>query len=132
MDQTQFPLQMGGGLTFETLGSKQVSVSGLEEKHAFSLVVAISGKGDVLPFQGVYQGMTIASTPSNKAHGYAEAIKRGFLFDYSGMKTYWCNIVMMQRWVSKILVPYWKAKMDKFKLEEQECLLQLDIWAVHR
>jgi hypothetical protein len=75
MDQTQFPLQMGGGLTFETLGSKQVSVSRLEEKRAFSLLVAISGEGDVLPFQGVYQGMTVASMPSNKAHGYSEAIK---------------------------------------------------------
>ena len=38
----------------------------------------------------------------------------------------------MQRWVSKILVPYWKVKMEEFKLEEQECLLQLDVWAVHR
>jgi hypothetical protein len=131
-DQTQFLLQMGCGLTFETFGSKQVSASGLEEKRAFTLMVAISGSGDLLPFQGAYAGMTVLSTPSKSAYGYVEAEKRGFLFDYSGTKTYWSNIVTMKHWVSKILVPYWKAKMVEFKLEDQECLLQLDIWAVHR
>jgi hypothetical protein len=132
MDQTQFLMQMGGGLTFEKFGSKQVPASGLEEKRAFSLTVAISGSGDLLAFQGVYAGMTALSTPSKNAYGYAEAQKRGFLFDYSGTKTYWCNIVTIRHWVSKILVPYWKAKMVEFNLAEQECLLQLDVWVVHR
>lgn len=132
MDQTQFLLQMGGGLTFEILGSRQVPVVGLEEKRAFTLVVAVSSSGELLPFQAIYQGMTNASVPSKNAKGYAEIERRGFLLDYSGTKTYWSNIITMQRWVSKILVPYWNAKKLELNLDDQECLLQLDVWSVHR
>lgn len=39
MDQTQVVYQMGGGLTFEVMGTAQVPVLGLEEKRAFTLVV---------------------------------------------------------------------------------------------
>jgi hypothetical protein len=78
MDQTQVVYQMGGGLTFDTMGISQVSVLGIDEKHAFTLVVAVSGAGDLLPFQAIFQGKTKLSTPSSKACGCNEANQRGF------------------------------------------------------
>src|ERR1700731_1314357 len=50
MDQMQVVYQMGGGLTFDIIGSAQVPVLDLEEKHAFMLVVAVSAAGNLLPF----------------------------------------------------------------------------------
>ena len=132
MDQTQVVYQMGGGLTFEVIGASQVPVLGLEEKRAFTLVVAVSGLGELLPFQAIFQGKTIQSLPKKNARGHAESDKLGFIFEYSGTGTYWSNLETMKTWVQKILVPYWRAKMVEFNIPSQECLLQLDVWSVHR
>jgi len=106
MDQTQVVYQMGGGLTFEVIGSSQVPVLGLEEKRAFTLVVAISSAGHLLPFQAVFQGKTKQVVPSINAPQRAEADQLGFCFEYSGTQTYWSNFTTMKAWVTKILVPY--------------------------
>jgi hypothetical protein len=132
MDQTQVVYQMGGGLTFDVIGSAQVPVLGLEEKRAFTLVVAVSAAGDLLPFQAVFQGKTAQSTPSRNAPSRAEAEKLGFCFEYSGTATYWSNQAMMKAWVTQILEPYWRPKMVELNVPSQECLLQLDVWKVHR
>jgi hypothetical protein len=59
---------MGGGLTFDIIGSSQVPVLNLDEKRAFTLVVAVSAAGDLLPFQAVFQGKTMQSVPSTTAY----------------------------------------------------------------
>jgi hypothetical protein len=38
----------------------------------------------------------------------------------------------MKAWVTKILEPYWRLKMVEFNMPKQECILQLDVWKVHR
>ncbi|KAF8988262.1 hypothetical protein BDZ89DRAFT_974934 [Hymenopellis radicata] len=114
------------------LGANQVPIAGLDDKRAFTLTVAVSGSGDLLPFQAIYSGLTNGSAPSADARGRQAANKLGFLFDHSGTKTYWANERTLKRWVSLILVPYWKRKMMEFSLESQECMLQLDVWSVHR
>lgn len=132
MDQTQVVYQMGGGLTFDVIGSSQVPVLGLEEKRAFTLVVAVSAAGDLLPFQAIFQGKTLQSVPSRAAQCRAEADKMNFHFEYSGTSTYWSNFATMKAWVTNTLVPYWEAKMTEFNVPAQECVLQLDVWKVHR
>jgi hypothetical protein len=132
MDQTQVVYQNGVGLTFDQLGAEQISVVGLEEKRAFTLVVAISGAGDLLPFQAVFQGKTQQSVPSRNAHGREEAQDLGFYFQHSGTSTYWSNQMTMKQWVTDTLVVYWRQKMVEFGVPNQECLLQLDAWKVHR
>lgn len=132
MDQTQVVYQMGGGLTFDVIGASQVPVLGLEEKRAFTLVVAVSAAGDLLPFQAIFQGKTTQSVPRSNAPYREEADQLGFHFEYSGTQTYWSNMKTMKAWVTTILIPYWYKKMAEFNLLSQECLLQLDVWKVHR
>ncbi|KIO18300.1 hypothetical protein M407DRAFT_84106, partial [Tulasnella calospora MUT 4182] len=55
-DQTQVVYYSGTQKTYAPRGSKQVAVVGQEEKRAFTLMVAVSQDGSVLPFQAVYQG----------------------------------------------------------------------------
>lgn len=50
MDQTGIILIPGADSTYETKGVKQVHLLGKNEKRAFTLAVASSCEGDVLPF----------------------------------------------------------------------------------
>jgi len=133
MDQMQMQMvfQMGGGYTFEVVGSSQVPTIGDEEKHAMTIVMAVSGSGDFLALQGILTGKTDQSTPSKDTYLQAEMDKLGFIFEYSDMTIYWSNMKTMKLWVTNILVPYWKSKMMEFNVLGQECILQLDAWKVH-
>ena len=123
---------MGGGLTFEVVGSTQVPALGEEEKRAFTLMVGVSGCGDLLAFQSIFQGKTDQSTPSKDAYLRTEADKLGFIFEHSGTRTYWSNLKTMKSWVMNVLEPYWRSKMVELNVPNQECILQLDVWKVHR
>lgn len=37
----------------------------------------------------------------------------------------------MKSWVTKILEPYWCAKMAELQIASPECVLQLNVWKVH-
>ncbi len=133
VDQTQVVYQEANSTTLHPVGDKQVPIVGKEEKRAFTLVVAVSAGGDLLPLYSIFQGKTDRSCPSKKSLGYAESEEMGFLFVPSGTGTYWASLETMQHWVSKILVPYWKRKKEELGLpQSQECILELDVWAVHR
>ncbi|TDL14855.1 hypothetical protein BD410DRAFT_845671 [Rickenella mellea] len=131
MDQTQVVYHLGGGKTFEVQGAKQVAVVGEEEKCAFTLVAAVSGAGDLLPFQAIYKGKTKRSVPSDIAPRRDEAEQLGFRLSFSNTDTYWSTFELMQEWVCDILVPYWMRKKEElFVNPSQECLLQIDVWSV--
>lgn len=57
-DQTNVLLQSSSHVTYEQTGGKQVSVLGVEEKRAFTLIVGVSTSGELLPFQVIWQGKT--------------------------------------------------------------------------
>lgn len=133
VDQTQLVYEIGGRKTFDVCGAKQVSVVGLEEKRAITVVVAISGAGDLLPFQVIYTGKSNLSLPVPSTTGYTEAMKLGFKLCPSMTANYWSTLELMQEWVTTILVPYFKKKIVEHGItSSQECVLQLDCWSVHR
>ena len=67
-DQTQVVYAPGASITYEEVGSKQVSIVGAEEKRAFTLVVGVSLNGEALPFQAVYQGADCNRSPPKSQH----------------------------------------------------------------
>ncbi|KAF8833447.1 hypothetical protein BDN67DRAFT_916999 [Paxillus ammoniavirescens] len=133
IDQTNIIFQPANSATYKKVGSKQVAAVGQEEKRAFTLVVGISAAGDLLPFQAIYQGKSKRSLPSSSASSYDEAMQLGFRLEFSNMETYWSTFDLMCSYVTDILVPYWtKEKITARASLDQECILQLDIWVVHR
>ena len=131
-DQTQVIYQQNATSTYEKKGSHQVSTVGHKEKHAFTLNVAISASGTLLPFQAIFQGKMSVSIPVASSLGYDEAMQLGFHFKFSGNNTYWANISTMKLFVMKILVPYFNSEMEQLSLDPpQECIWQLDVWPVH-
>ncbi|EMD34320.1 hypothetical protein CERSUDRAFT_24720, partial [Gelatoporia subvermispora B] len=133
IDQTNVRLQTPADMTYAPTGSKQVSVLGAEEKRAFTLVVGVSASGELLPFQAIWQGKTDRSLPSSNAPGRHEADKLGFRFEHSNTDTYWSTFPLMCKYVETILIPYYSKKKTRLGLPlSQKCVLQLDVWSVHR
>ncbi|KAG8720050.1 hypothetical protein FRC09_010184 [Ceratobasidium sp. 395] len=132
-DQTQVVYNSSDQKTWNATGERQIPVVGIEDKRAFTLLVSASLAGDVLPFQAIYTGKTKRSVPDSNSPGYSEAIELGFLLDYSNSDNYRSTFETMQRWVSKILVPYFVSQREKHGLPlSQRCILQIDCWSVHR
>ncbi len=80
MDQTGIILFTANNKTYAAKGSRQVTIAGKDEKRAYTLCVATTPAGDILPFQQVWSGKTKQSLPSNRAPGMVEAIASGFDF----------------------------------------------------
>ncbi|KAG9118713.1 hypothetical protein FRC07_006641 [Ceratobasidium sp. 392] len=96
-------------------------------------MVGVSPSGQALPLQAVYAGKTARSLPENNAPYMDAAYDRSFHFDFSGNTSYWANQCTMRSWVTNILVPYFLQAIEKSHLPRtQRCILQIDIWAVHR
>ncbi|KAJ6553233.1 hypothetical protein B0H19DRAFT_865606, partial [Mycena capillaripes] len=132
-DQTQVIYAPGTGLTWAPKGSKHVSVVGLEEKRAFTLVVTVADDGTLLPFQGVFVGSTKRSRPAAGARGYQELTELGCQFVSSCTDTYWSNQQTTQDLVTHIVAPYLEKTKERLGLPpSQKSLYALDLWVVHR
>ncbi|KAI0260370.1 hypothetical protein BC834DRAFT_846191 [Gloeopeniophorella convolvens] len=119
--------------TYERIGAKQVSTFGKEEKRAFTLVVAASADGTLLPFQAIWQGVTTCSCPYTSAPSYDDAKSIGIQFEPSMTKNHWSSLTLMSKWVNTILAPYLAMQKSRLGLpDDQKSLLQLDVWSVHR
>lgn len=123
---------MGSQSTWSSSGARQVNVLGLEEKRAFTLLVAASMSGDVLRFQAIYSWKTPRSLPDRLAPGFARAMELGFVVQQSNTSTYWSTQETMQHLVSNILAPYFLRQCVQHNLpDSQQCILQIDCWSVH-
>lgn len=92
-DQTGISYLGTGSRTWELKGVSQVSAVGQAEKRHFTLMVAVTASGDILPFQAIYKGKTASSLPSKAARKACEAA--GFVFTPGGEK-HWSTIEAMK------------------------------------
>ncbi|VDC03285.1 unnamed protein product [Peniophora sp. CBMAI 1063] len=131
-DQTQVVVADPSHGTYEVEGSKQVSAIGVEEKRAWTAVVGVASSGSVLPFQVVMKGKTDRSLPSEDAPSRSEARDLGFQFNVNE-KNYWSSLPLMERYFETIVVPYFTEQKTRLGYSDnQECVVLLDCWSVHR
>jgi hypothetical protein len=132
-DQTQLVYAPGDKMTWAERGANQVSLTGTDEKRAFTLMVSVASDGTLLPFQAIYQGLTNRSCPSASSPDYQNALAAGFQLVCSGTNTYWSNQETMKLFVNDILAPYYDNKKKALGLpKDQKSLWQIDVWSVHR
>ncbi|TFY76706.1 hypothetical protein EWM64_g7306 [Hericium alpestre] len=126
------PLNNNGSCTFEVEGSKQVAVTSKEEKRAWTAVVGVTAAGNVLPMQIVMKGGSQHSLPSSNSLDYAESKELGLLFGLNA-KNYWSNIPLLEEYLKKIVTPHFSMQKQRLGYpEDQECVVLLDCWLVHR
>jgi len=88
MDQTGVIILMSKNTTYAEKGSRQVDVAGRDEKRAYTLCVATTPAGNILPFQQVWSGKTWQSLPIQDAEGMSEAWEHGFDFAFANSPKY--------------------------------------------
>lgn len=117
--------------TYEVRGSLNVPGITHEEKRQFTVVVASSMDGDMLPFQSVWGGTTAASLPSKKSAWYSEAKDLGFTYAH-GDTRHWSSWETTIDWCNTILFPHIARMKLKHKLADTiQPILLLDAWPVH-
>lgn len=91
-DQTGITVLPTGNKTWAEIGSKQVDMFGKEEKRQFTLMIATSCAGGMLPIQTIWSGKTAQSLPA--AHLRQPLEKRGHIWSCGGDK-HWSNFKCM-------------------------------------
>lgn len=165
-DQTGISLFPTGNKTWEIRGSKQVITPNHDEKRQvcpltlrshlplinstfqFTVVVASSCAGDILPFQSVWGGSTNASLPKATASRWTEANANGFTYAHGDIR-HWSStettkevsrsntgtksrLTIPVQWVGTTLIPY----LDRVRAEENlapdsPAILFIDAWPIH-
>ncbi|KAF9505203.1 hypothetical protein BS47DRAFT_1378299 [Hydnum rufescens UP504] len=115
-DQTGVCLIPAGNKTWAPTGSKQVAVFAKEEKRQFTLMVASSAAGNMVPFQAIIKGRTTR--------------EMGILWTPGG-DNHWSSTESM-KWTDNVLAPYIaRAKWRLRAPASQKTILLIDSWSVH-
>ncbi|KAF8234198.1 hypothetical protein L208DRAFT_1262742, partial [Tricholoma matsutake] len=132
-DQTQVVYAPGNQMTWADTSAKQVSMIGVDEKRAFTVLMSVAANGTLLLFQAIYEGLRNRSLSESSTLNHNKVIKAGFLLEFSGTKTYWSNQQTMQSFIDNILTPDFDVEKVKLNLPpHQKALWQIDVWSVHR
>lgn len=135
-DQTGVYIRPNQSQTFEERGSKQVSVVGNDEKRAYTLGVASTADGTLLPLEQVWSGSTAKSLPKSTADGFQEAKAHGFHFTFAASKkktSHFSTLKTMKELIQFVISPYVSdiISADPDLDEDQKCIFFIDIYPVH-
>lgn len=151
MDQTGVMVLMTHNKTYAQKGAKQIDIAGRDEKRAYTLCVATTPAGNILPFQQVWSGKTNVSLPKANTHGMEEAIESGFHFGIADSKkktshfstlksmkevifsfSFIRYILIISQWMTEILKPYICSQIELLDLpKDQKAILFIDCYPVH-
>ncbi|KAJ7905213.1 hypothetical protein B0H13DRAFT_1881222 [Mycena leptocephala] len=134
-NQTGVYIRPNHSQTFEVHGSKQVSVTGNDEKCAYTMGVASTAGGTLLPLEQVWSGLTDCSLPKKTADGYDDAKKRGFHFTFATSKkatSHFSTLKTMKEVVKFIIWPYVKSviEADPDLDDDQKAIFYIDIYPI--
>jgi hypothetical protein len=121
---------MQGQRTYELVGAKDISITGTEDKRAFTVVVASTLAGDVPPLQMVFGGTTANSLPTRLVTaGLTEA---GHHITHS--HNHWSTQQTMHDYIKSVIVPYITGQPADSVIGSQvpHAVLLLDCWSVHK
>ncbi|KZP06715.1 hypothetical protein FIBSPDRAFT_914658 [Athelia psychrophila] len=134
MDQTGVYLVPGNNVTYNDRDVRQVNHASMDEKCAYTLVVASSCTGYILPFQQVGSGATVKICPTGNSNGMEEALDRGFhlTFTKNPKKTsHFSTFKTMIEWMEHVYIPYINLIIHDDELpEDQKSILFIDCYPV--
>ncbi|KAJ6528844.1 hypothetical protein B0H19DRAFT_1083185 [Mycena capillaripes] len=107
-----------------------------DEKRAYTLGIASTSDGDLLPLEQVWGGLTDASLPTADADGYEEAQDRGFHFTVAASKkstSLFSTEKTMEELLEFVIQPHIDGVIadDPDLDEDQKSLFYIDIYPVH-
>lgn len=153
MDQQGVTVLIGNDHTFDETGAKQVEIVARDERRAYTLCVASTPAGTLLPFQQIWSGAREDRTlPSKSVLASAEAKGLRFTVAKSEKKTsHFSTLKTMKevhaclscsslpdhthslcQWMRDVFVPHVERTKASLNLkDDQKSLLILDCYPVH-
>ncbi len=123
-DQTSVNIVPVSDWTLEKEGSKQVDITGIDDKRAITALLGGTASGDLIPPQLIYQGTTDRCHPSFK-------FPKEFNITHS--ETHWSNTETMLEYVDKVLVPYRDRVIEEMDRPlYQRGLAVFDVFKAHQ
>ena len=122
-DQTGLNIVPASEWTMDVRGSKQIEITGLEDKRQITAVLACSLTGTLLPLQLIYRGKTPKCHPNFS-----------FPSDWNvtHSENHWSNVSNMEEYIQTIIVPYFDAVRKKEGLPStQPGLVIMDVFRAH-
>jgi hypothetical protein len=133
MDQQGVTILIGNDRTYDKKGTKQVDIAARDERRAYTICVASTPAGTLLPFQQIWSGSTEGSLPVKSVRRSAEAL--GMHFTPAASKkqsSHFSTLKTMKEWMIDIAAPHIKRTITRLGLRpEQKSLLILDCYPVH-
>ncbi len=124
-DQTGVSIIPVDDWTMEKEGSKDVSITGLEDKRMITVLLCYSLSLDMLPPQAIYQGTT------TQCHPKGVQFPEGWNISHS--KNHWSTTDTMKEYFDKVLLPtFKKIKAARNLPESQQSLVVMDCYKVHQ
>ena len=115
-DQTGIHLVPVSEWTMEKQGTKNIIVTGVDDKRQITLVLAATMTGCFLNPQILYEGKTNRCHPSVK---FPEG------WDVSHTPNHWSNEASMIQYLQKIIIPFLKSKREELGLPASQPALAI-------
>ena len=123
-DQTSVNIIPVSDWTLEKEGSKQVDITGIDDKRAITALLGGTASGHMLPPQLIYQGTT------NKCHPNFRFPEE---YNITHSDTHWSNTETMLEYVDKVLLPYKDRVTEELDLPvRQKALAVFDVFKAHQ
>jgi hypothetical protein len=123
-DQTGVKIVPASEWTMEVVGSKQVSVTGLDDKREITVLLCVTLSGILLPPQVLYKGKTHSCHPN---------INFPKDWDVYHSANHWSNETTMLHYLEQVIIPYVHATRKRLHLPStQRALAIFDVFAAHR
>ena len=105
-------------------GSKQVKVTGLNDKREMTALLAVSLASELLPPQLIYAGTT------SRCHA---TVTYRDDWNITHSKNHWSNETTMLEFIEMVLVPFMVQQREKLQLPPNQAGLAIfDVFAAHR
>lgn len=107
-------------------GSRQVTMSGKEDKRGITALLGSTFTGQLLPPQLIYEGKTKRCHPTNSDEIFPPE------WDITATPTHWSKIETMHEYLHNVVVPHVEEKQMELGLpDDQKALLILDTYRPH-
>lgn len=124
IDQTGISIVPVSDWTMELEGSRQVPITGLDDKRQITAVMGVASTGRLIAPQLIYQGKSDACHPKYKFPKD---------WDITHTETHWSTAETTIRYIENILVPYFDEVRESMDLPlRQQALCILDVYRAHR
>ena len=127
LDETGLPIVPVSDWTLEREGSKQVAITGIDDKRQITVVLVCTASGHLL--YSTHKSFTLQGT-TDRCHAKVE-FPTGW--DVYHSPSHWSTQDTVQHLINNILYPYLEKTKEELGLpKSQKTLLVLDVFKAHR